>query len=140
MPPIAVRIQFFCSTYFQIFAAELTHCLSHLQGLTPVDARGCAVPGRVDFLTGETLWEEGVGIASLIIVDGKLIVLNERGTLFIAEATPKGYHGLATARVHVRGEDLREAKGKCWTAPIFCRGRLFCRNDRGEIVCIDMRD
>ena len=94
----------------------------------------------VDFLTGETLWEEGVGIASLIIVDGKLIVLNERGTLFIVEATPKGYHELAIAQVHVRGEDSREAKGKCWTAPVFCRGRIFCRNDRGAIVCIDMRD
>ncbi len=94
----------------------------------------------VDFLTGETLWEEGVGIASLIIVDGKLIVLNERGMLFIAEATPEGYRELAVAQVLIRGEDSREAKGKCWTAPVFCRGRIYCRNDRGEIVCIDMRD
>ena len=94
----------------------------------------------VDFLTGKTHWEEGVGIASLIIVDGKLIVLNERGTLFIADATPKGYHELASTQVHVRGEDSREAKGKCWTAPVFCRGNLYCRNDRGEIVCIDMRE
>ena len=94
----------------------------------------------VDFLTGKLLWDEGVGIASLIIVDGKLIVLNEQGKLFIAEAKPDGYHELGGAQVHVRGEESREAKGKCWTAPVFCRGRLYCRNDRGEIVCIDMRE
>ncbi len=94
----------------------------------------------VDFLTGKVLWEEGVGIASLIIVDGKLIVLNERGELIIAEATPDGYRELSSAQVQVRGDDSREAKGKCWTAPVFCRGRIYCRNDRGEIVCIDMRD
>ncbi len=93
----------------------------------------------VDFSTGKLLWEQGVGIASLIIVDGKLIVLNERGKLFIAEATPDGYRELAGAQVHVRGEDSREAKGKCWTAPVFCRSRIYCRNDRGDIVCIDMR-
>lgn len=92
----------------------------------------------VDFMTGKLLWEEGVGIASLIIVDGKLIVLNERGTLFIAEATPEGYRELAKVQVLVRGDDRREAKGKCWTAPVFCRGKLYCRNDRGEIVCVDL--
>ena len=37
-------------------------------------------------------------------------------------------------------ENGREAKGKCWTAPVFCRGRVYCRNDRGEIACIDLRD
>ena len=94
----------------------------------------------VDFLTGELHWEEGVGIASLIIVDGKLIVLNERGRLFIAEATPESYKELASTQVLVRGDDAREAKGKCWTAPVFCRGMIYCRNDRGEIVCIDMRE
>jgi len=93
----------------------------------------------VDFHTGKTHWEEGVGIASLIIVDGKLIVLNERGTLFVAEATPDEYRELAAAQVHIRGEDRREAKGKCWTAPVFCRGMLYCRNDRGVVACVDMR-
>lgn len=94
----------------------------------------------VDFMTGEVHWEMGVGIASLIIVDGKLIVLNERGTLFIAEATEEEYRELAVSQVFTPGEFAREAKGKCWTAPVFCRGRLYCRNDRGQIVCIDMRD
>jgi outer membrane protein assembly factor BamB len=93
----------------------------------------------LDFETGELLWEYGVGIASVIIVDGKLIVLNEKGMLFIAEATSSGYRELAKAQVLRSGDDSREAKGKCWTAPILCRGMIYCRNDRGEIVCINMK-
>ena len=92
----------------------------------------------LDFETGKLLWEYGVGIASVIIVDGKLIVLNEKGMLFIAEATSSGYREIAKAQVLERGDDSREAKGKCWTAPILCRGKIYCRNDGGEIVCINM--
>jgi outer membrane protein assembly factor BamB len=92
----------------------------------------------VDFKTGKLLWEYGVGIASLIIVDGKLIVLNEKGLLLIAEATPSGYREIAKAQVLKRGNTFREAKGKCWTAPILCRGMIYCRNDLGQIVCINV--
>ncbi|MCH8192740.1 MAG: hypothetical protein IIA65_01835 [Planctomycetes bacterium] len=66
-------------------------------------------------------------------------MLNERGMLFIAKATPFGYQEIARARVLSRGDDSREAKGKCWTAPVLCRGMMYCRNDKGEIVCINMK-
>ena len=94
----------------------------------------------VDFETGRLEWEECIGIASLIMVDEKLIVLNEKGMLFIAKATPDGYKELAKGQVLEKGDDKREAKGKCWTAPTFSHGRLYCRNDRGRIVCIDLTE
>ena len=92
----------------------------------------------LDFKTGKLLWEYGVGIASLIIVDGKLIVLSEKGLLLVAEATSSGYKEIARAQVLKQANAFREAKGKCWTAPILCRGMIYCRNDRGEIVCLNV--
>ena len=38
----------------------------------------------------------------------------------------------------VHGNTIKR-KGKCWTAPVLCRGMMYCRNDKGEIVCINMK-
>ena len=29
--------------------------------------------------------------------------------------------------------------GKTWTATVLAHGRLYCRNRRGDIVCLDLR-
>jgi outer membrane protein assembly factor BamB len=29
--------------------------------------------------------------------------------------------------------------GKCWTAPVLAQGRLYVRNAKGELVCLDLR-
>jgi outer membrane protein assembly factor BamB len=50
--------------------------------------------------------------------------------LMVAPATPEGFK--STARFQVLG-------GKCWTAPVLANGRIYCRNSRGDIVCVDVR-
>jgi hypothetical protein len=80
---------------------------------------------------GSEVWTQDTGFGSLIMVGGKLIVLNESGQLFIAEATPAGYKQLATGAVLTRK--------RCWTAPTFSDGMLYCRNDKGDAVCVDLR-
>lgn len=78
---------------------------------------------------GETQWRKrGFGKGSLIVADGRLIILGERGTLALAEATPEAYRELARAQV---------LKGRCWTSPTLARGKLYLRNQR-EIVCLAM--
>ena len=85
----------------------------------------------VEFETGSVKWSKsGFGKGSLMLADGKLIILSERGELVVAEATPTGYKELA--RDHVIG-------GKCWTMPVLANGRIYCRNDRGNLVCFDVR-
>lgn len=85
----------------------------------------------VDFKTGEVKWvQPGIGIGALSAADGKLIVQGEKGELIVAEASPEAFKPLARAQV---------LGGKCWTMPVLANGRLYCRNSRGDLVCLDMR-
>ena len=84
----------------------------------------------VDFETGETQWTVPDFKGSLNLADGKLLILTLKGTLIIAEATPEAYKPIATAKV---------LDGQCWTPPVLCRGRLFCRSGEGDLLCLDLR-
>lgn len=80
--------------------------------------------------SGKEMWAANLGFGSLICVDDKLIILNSTGDLIIAEATPEAYMERA------RAEDMLPRK--CWTPPAFANGRLYLRNDKGEILCVDV--
>lgn len=85
----------------------------------------------LDFETGETKWKErGVRKGSLTIAGGKILALEETGVLIVAEATPERYKELS--RAHVLG-------GRCWTPPVLCEGRIYCRNADGDLICLDVR-
>jgi outer membrane protein assembly factor BamB len=64
-----------------------------------------------------------------MIADGKIVALEETGVLIVAEATPEGYNELS--RAHVLG-------GRCWTPPVLCDGRIYCRNAKGDLICLDV--
>ncbi len=95
----------------------------------------------VNFMTGAVRWEHDMLRLSTVSAAGnKLLVLTENGYLHVAEARADGYHELAQARVIVSDTSREKASpGKCWTAPVLCRGRVFCRSDRGVLVCVDLR-
>ena len=84
----------------------------------------------VDYTTGKVVWEQrGLGTGSLMLSDGKLIILGERGKLVIAQASPEGYNELASAQI---------LSGKCWTYPVLANGRIYARNANGKLVCVDV--
>ena len=62
--------------------------------------------------------------------DSKLIILSEKGELIIAEASTEALKPVARAQV---------LGGKCWTVPVLSHGRIYCRNAKGELVCLDVR-
>jgi len=70
----------------------------------------------------------GLG-GSLVMVDGKLIVLTYRGKVVVVEASPTGYKELANAQV---------LGGTCWTVPTYASGKLYCRNKEGTLICLDL--
>ncbi|MBN1591166.1 MAG: PQQ-binding-like beta-propeller repeat protein, partial [Pirellulales bacterium] len=75
----------------------------------------------MDFRTGEVVWSsDRPGQASLVVADGKLLMLNDQGDAILARATPKEYEELG--RANVFGDEL------CWTAPTLSRGRLYLRS------------
>lgn len=81
--------------------------------------------------TGEETWRErGIGQGSVIVADGKLIVLSEQGELSLLSIDPKAYNLLTKAKV---------MEGKCWAAPVLVNGLLYCRNNDGELICLNLR-
>ncbi len=85
----------------------------------------------LDAATGEDKWKmRGLGKGTVMLADGHLIVLSERGKLVLAEASPNGYVEKAGAQI---------LKGKCWTAPSLSNGKLYLRNER-EMVCVQLKE
>jgi outer membrane protein assembly factor BamB len=85
----------------------------------------------LDFNTGEVRWSEpSILKGGLLISDGKLVAISDKGELAIAEASPKGFQALSRAQV---------LGGRCWTPPTLSGGRIYCRNAAGNVVCIDVR-
>jgi len=85
----------------------------------------------MDFKTGKQQWRHnGLGCGSLIASDGKLIVLSDSGELIIASASPQAYKPISRAQV---------LGGKCWTSPVLAHGRIYVRNARGDLACVDVR-
>lgn len=83
----------------------------------------------IDAATGEEKWKKsGFGKGSLILADGNLIVLSERGQLLLVEATPVEYKEKGSAQV---------LQGKCWTHPSLSGGKLYLRNQK-ELLCLDL--
>lgn len=84
----------------------------------------------VEFATGIVKWrEEGLGKGSLMIADGKLVVLGENGQLAVAPATAAGFKPLAKARVLDK---------RCWVVPVLANGRIYAKNNEGDMVCLDV--
>jgi outer membrane protein assembly factor BamB len=93
---------------------------------------GNAAPLKcIEYATGKEKWMYPlVGTGGLIVADGKLIVLGSKGELMVFAATPVEPKVLARAQV---------LGGKCWTAPVLANGFIYCRNSRGDVVCVDVR-
>jgi outer membrane protein assembly factor BamB len=84
----------------------------------------------MNFETGEVAWQtRGLGCGSLMIADGKLLILSEDGRLVLARATPQKYDELT------RSEFL---EGRCWTVPVLLDGRVYGRNAAGRLVCVQL--
>ena len=81
--------------------------------------------------TGKETWaSRGLGKGSLLVADGNLlVVLSDRGTLLLVEATPAAYTELAR---------FQAMEGKAWTSPTLANGRLYLR-DEDEIVVLEMK-
>ena len=105
----------------------------HLYGFTPKEKHSVGaktVLRCLEFLTGAVKWETGgLGIGTLTAADGKLILLGEAGDLVTAEATAEGYKPISRAKV---------LENRCWTAPVLAGGRLYCRDEKGHLVCLDL--
>ncbi|MFH1022200.1 MAG: PQQ-binding-like beta-propeller repeat protein [Planctomycetota bacterium] len=84
----------------------------------------------LDAKTGSETWSENTGFGGLMAVDGKLIVLSEKGALRIFAADPAGCKKLSEGTV--------AGQGKFWTSPVLCGGKIYCRSSEGDLTAVDV--
>ena len=85
----------------------------------------------LDLASGAVKWQEkSVAGGSLVLADGKLICLTEKGELVIGEASPGGFK--LVSRSQVLGK-------RCWVQPTYANGRVFCRNNDGDLVALELK-
>jgi len=67
---------------------------------------------------------------AVMAADDKLIIMGDKGELVVAKASTAGFNPLARAQV---------LGGKCWTTPVLANGKIYCRNAKGDLVCLDVK-
>lgn len=108
---------------------------------TPVVRQGYAYSGHgnvgkgsvrcIEVASGAVQWEHGgLSYGSLVLAVDKLLILGEKGVLAVAEATPEKYREVWQGKV---------LDGTCWTMPTLCEGLVYCRNNQGRLVCVDLK-
>jgi outer membrane protein assembly factor BamB len=99
-----------------------------------VDGQGGDKDSRLkclDLATGEVKWASPKAeTGNLAAVDGRLLWLTGGGELVVVEARPDGYRELGRAQV---------GGGKHWTPPVLSNGRIYVRNSKGDLVCIEAK-
>jgi len=100
----------------------------------------------VDFMTGRVHWRNGrVKHGTLILADGHLILLTQKGELRLAPASPEGFATEAKLKLFegtgftAIQQLTRQKQGRrCWTVPVLSGGRLYVR-DHDTLMCLDLR-
>ncbi len=115
------------------FQNQLTSSV-YLDGLV-YGASGSASVGAtlacLRLIDGEVLWNaEDERVGGLTAAGKYLITISDDGLLKVLEpdqASPK-----LVSQCQVFEE-------QCWTMPVLCNGRIYCRGAAGTLVCVDVR-
>ncbi|MCZ6837431.1 MAG: PQQ-like beta-propeller repeat protein [Planctomycetota bacterium] len=84
-------------------------------------------------LDGKEQWRQrGLGAGALTLAGGRLVIIDAKGEVIIAEATPDKYTELSRRKELTGG-------GSFWTHPVLSHGLLYCRSGKGEMSCLDFR-
>ncbi len=90
---------------------------------------GPAFISAIDMKTGNIAWQDrSFARAQLLYADGKMVVLDEDGTLGLATVSPKGLNVLARANV---------LTNLAWTPPTLVGTSLYVR-DRQTMAAFDL--
>ncbi len=86
----------------------------------------------LSFADGDVQWsEKDTGKGALVMsADGRMIIMSDKSELIIAKADPTEFKLIARAQIL--------PKGKCWTTPTLANGRIYARNARGDMACVDV--
>lgn len=71
--------------------------------------------------------QQSIGYGTMIAVGKTLLVLTEKGELISVKLDPAKYTEISRRKV------LDEV---CWTTPTYANGRIYLRNDKGDVVVL----
>ena len=115
-----------------VMSSQYTTCVAKDGYLYGIDGRqdiGVARLRCIDPKKGQVLWtKEQFGTGSLILADGKLLILKTDGELVLAEPSPKRFLPLATSQV---------LDTTVQALPALAAGRLFVR-DTKTLKCLSV--
>lgn len=78
---------------------------------------------------GAVKWAKpNFGYGTIIGVGSALLALTENGEVVTAKISPNDYTELGRQQVLAK---------TCWTPPTYAGGRIYVRNDRGDLVCLE---
>ena len=101
----------------------------HLYGSSG-EGSGEAQLRAVEYTSGKILWSTpNLGRATLIYVDGHLVVFTERGRLLLVEATPERYKVVADATTPL--------EYPAWSPPVLSHGLLYLRG-KGRLAAFEL--
>ena len=101
----------------------------HLYGFSGNTGRGTL--RCLEMANGKMKWEEKSfgGFGALQAIGQKLLIISNQGELVVADTNPDEFTEVSRAQV---------TGPKCWTTPVLANGRVYCRNSRGDLVCLDL--
>ncbi len=115
-----------------VMSSQYTTCVAKDGYLYGIDGRqdiGVARLRCIDPKKGQVLWtKEQFGTGSLILADGKLLIMKTDGELVLAEPSPQRFQPLATAQV---------LDTTVQALPALAAGRLFVR-DTKTLKCLSV--
>ena len=83
----------------------------------------------VELATGRVVWsQKDFGPGGVVLTDGVLVALTDRGEVVLVNPQPAGYTELAR---------FKAIAGKCWNRPVVTDGRVWVRSTR-EGACLDV--
>ncbi|MBI3467164.1 MAG: PQQ-binding-like beta-propeller repeat protein [Planctomycetes bacterium] len=117
-----------------VMSSQYPTCVYKAGYLYGIDGRqdaGAATLRCIDPRAGKVMWtEKGFGMATLILADGKLVIVKTDGELVLADPSPERYRPLN--RAHVFRSTTR-------ALPALANGLLYVR-DTATLKCVDLRD
>lgn len=114
--------------------SQMNPCVLHEGYLYGVDGNeGQAQTGLkcLELKTGKVMWlQEDVGHGAVTGADGHLIVVTEKGELRVAPISPVKFQPTLAGQI---------LEAKCWTQPVLANGLVYARDEKGGLVCVDLR-
>jgi len=104
-------------------------CEGKLYGANGSVAEGATLT-CIDPRNGEVLWNaRELKVGGLMAAGNRLITMTDDGVLRVVEPGISG-PGIKS--------EFRVFRESCWTMPVLCQGRIYCRGAEGALVCVDV--